>query len=67
VQDGVLAIDEAYDPHVVEGNDPANDGGNPVEDFLKLQGFGGDFGDLRQNACHGLCIDRFYDTHTGTP
>ena len=67
MQDGVFGVDESHDPHVLERNDPPDGGRDPIEDLLELEGLGGDFGDLCEDAGYGFCIDRLHDTHAATP
>ena len=63
----MLAVDEPDDTHVLERDDPADGGGDPVEDLLELQGLRGDLGDLGEDAGYGLGINGLDDTHAAAP
>jgi len=60
VEDGVVPVDETDHAHVVEGDELADGGRDPVEHVLELQGLRGDLGDLGQDVGYGLCVDGWF-------
>ena len=48
--DRPLAVEDPDDTHVVERDNPAHGGRDPVEDLLELERLRGGLGDLGKNA-----------------
>src|SRR5258705_7321687 len=57
MEDGPIAVHDAHDTHVVEGNELADRRRDPVEDVLEMQGLRGNLGDLGKDVRYRLRVD----------
>src|SRR5258705_12942168 len=57
MEDGPIAVHDAHDTHVVEGNELADRRRDPGEDVLELQGLRGNLGDLGKDVRYRLRVD----------